>query len=156
VPRKGIPGSPTSQVIDAPRGAWENSPIAIHEPRGRLHVQEITTLIDRYIEMWNEGDPERRRALVAQVVTEDADYLDPLTAGSGPDGIDAMIAGAQGQFPGHRFVLVAGPDLHHDRVRFSWVLVPDGGEPVATGYDFATVAADGRLRSVTGFLEMAA
>lgn len=118
-------------------------------------MQDIATLIDRYIEMWNEGDAERRRTLVAEVVTEDAEYLDPLMSGSGPEGIDAMIAGAQGQFPGHRFVLASGPDLHHDRVRFSWVLVPDGGEPVATGHDFATVAGDGRLRSVTGFLEMA-
>jgi hypothetical protein len=28
-----------------------------------------------------------------------------------------------------------------------------GGDPVAIGYDFGTLAEDGRLRSVTGFLE---
>jgi hypothetical protein len=64
-----------------------------------------------------------------------------------------MIAAAQQQFPGHRFALVAGPDTHHDRVRFTWSLSANGGEPVAVGVDFATVAPDGRLRSVTGFLE---
>jgi hypothetical protein len=30
------------------------------------------------------------------------------------------------------------------------------GEPIAIGVDFATVADDGRMRSVTGFLEPAA
>jgi hypothetical protein len=76
-------------------------------------------------------------------------------AGDGPDAIAAMIGGAQRQFPGHRFELSAGPDAHNDRVRFAWTLVGAGG-PVAAGVDFATVAADGRLREVTGFLEPAA
>ena len=110
-------------------------------------------VVDRYIAMWNETDPDRRRELVAQTVTEDANYLDPLMAGEGIDGISEMIAGAQEQFPGHRFALVAGPDAHHDRVRFTWHLQgPDG--PVAVGTDFATVAEDGRLQDVTGFLAL--
>jgi hypothetical protein len=37
-------------------------------------------------------------------------------------------------------------------VRFAWNLIGAGG-PVAVGVDFATVAPDGRLRAVTGFLE---
>ena len=65
-----------------------------------------------------------------------------------------MIGGAQQQFPGHRFELSAGPDAHHDRVRFAWTLVRRRERrAVAAGVDFATVADDGRLRAVTGFLE---
>jgi hypothetical protein len=87
-----------------------------------------------------------------QAAADDATYLDPLMSGEGQDGIDAMIAGAQQQFPGHRFELSMGPDAHHDRVRFAWSLLGEDG-PVAGGVDFATVADDGRLRAVTGFLE---
>jgi hypothetical protein len=64
-----------------------------------------------------------------------------------------MIGTAQDHFPGHHIELVAEPDAHHDRVRFSWQLYPDGDGPILTGYDFATVAEDGRLRDVTGFAE---
>ena len=113
-------------------------------------------IVDRYIAMWNETDPERRRDLVAQTVTEDASYLDPVMAGAGIDGISEMIGGAQQQFPGHRFTLASGPDVHHDRVRFSWSLASDGGAPVAMGTDFVTLAEDGRMRAITGFLEPAA
>jgi hypothetical protein len=60
------------------------------------------------------------------------------------------------QYPGHRFELVTGPDVHHDRVRFTWSLGSRPGEPIAVGVDFATTAEDGRLRDVTGFLEPAA
>jgi hypothetical protein len=119
-------------------------------------MTDVATLIDTYISIWNEGVPERRRALIAGAFADDATYLDPMMESEGPDGIDAMIAGAQQQFPGHRFVLAAGPDAHHDRLRFTWQLVGEDGGAVATGVDFATVADDGRLRAVTGFLEPAA
>src|SRR3954454_18494556 len=112
----------------------------------------INTVVDTYIASWNEGDEARRRELVAQAFTEDARYLDPLMAGEGTEGITAMIGAAQTQFPGHRFELSFGPDAHNDVVRFAWQLVGDAG-PVAGGTDFATVADDGRLRNVTGFLE---
>ena len=118
-------------------------------------MTDITNLIDGYIAAWNEPDPQRRRELVGRTFADDADYLDPLMSGEGPDGIDAMIAGAQAQYPGHRFELAGAPDAHHDRVRFSWHLVANGGGPVATGHDYATLSPDGRLRSVTGFLEAA-
>ena len=58
--------------------------------------------------------------------------------------------------PGHRFTLIAGPEAHHDRVRFTWSLAADGAAPVAIGVDFARLAGDGRMRSITGFLEPAA
>ncbi|HEX5224948.1 MAG TPA: nuclear transport factor 2 family protein [Solirubrobacteraceae bacterium] len=111
------------------------------------------TLVEGYIAMWNEPDAQRRRELVAQTVTDDASYVDPLMSGSGVDGIDAMIAAAQQQYPGHRFTLLTGPDAHNDRVRFSWAIAPDGGEPIAVGHDFATLAPDGRMSSITGFLD---
>jgi hypothetical protein len=111
------------------------------------------TLVDTYIAMWNEPDAAQRRELVARTVSADASYLDPLMSGDGVDGIDAMIAGAQQQYPGHRFALVGAPDAHHDRIRFSWTIAPQGGDPIAIGHDFATLDADGRMRSITGFLE---
>jgi SnoaL-like domain len=117
-------------------------------------MSDISTTVHNYIAMWNETTPEDRRAIIADTFADDASYLDPIMSGDGPAGIDAMVAGAQKQFPGARFELSAGPDLHHNRVRFAWRLVAAAdGSPVAAGVDFATVATDGRLREVTGFLE---
>ena len=117
-------------------------------------MTDVTTVVNGYIDTWNERDPERRRALVEKVFAADASYLDPHRSGDGPDGIDAMIAAAQEQFPGHRIELTFGPDAHNDRVRFAWELRGPNGT-VGGGTDFATVSADGRLHSVTGFSEAA-
>ena len=62
-------------------------------------MPDPTTVVRSYIEMWNETDPQRRRELVTQTVTDDARYLDPMMSGDGLDGISDMIGGAQQQFP---------------------------------------------------------
>jgi hypothetical protein len=116
-------------------------------------MPDLTTVVDDYIATWNETDAERRRELVTRTFTEDATYVDPLMDGEGPQALDAMIAGAQAQFPGARFELAGAPDAHHDVVRFTWFLHAADGARIATGYDYATLSDDGRLRAVTGFLE---
>ena len=119
-------------------------------------MADPATVVRTYIEMWNETDPQRRRELVSATLTDDASYLDPIMAGRGIQEISDMIGAAQAQYPDHRFELVTGPDVHHDRVRFTWSLGSPAGEPIAVGVDFATTADDGRMRDVTGFLEPAA
>ena len=116
-------------------------------------MNTLTDLIDRYIATWNETDGRRRRDLVAQTWTDVASYLDPMLQGEGKDGIDAMIAGVQERFPGHRFRRTSDVESHHDRVRFTWELAPEAGDPVVCGTDFGIVTADDRLRSVTGFFD---
>ena len=116
-------------------------------------MTDITQLIDRYIAMWNETDAERRRALIAQTWTDTASYVDPVMQGEGQAGIDAMVRGVHDRFPGHRFRLTSDPDAHHDRVRFSWELAPEGGAPVVSGTDFAVVSAGSGLQTVTGFFD---
>jgi hypothetical protein len=117
-------------------------------------MNDITNVIGTYIAAWNEDDAERRRQLVQRTFAADATYLDPLVASEGTDGIAAMIGAVQQQYAGHRFELAAGPDAHHDSVRFSWHLKDGAGGHVATGVDFATLDGDGRLQAVTGFLEV--
>ena len=115
-----------------------------------------TALIDRYIAAWNTTDAEDRRDLIAGAWTEGASYLDPLMSGEGHDGIDAMVHGVQERFPGLSFRRTSDVDAHNDRVRFAWELSAEGQPPMAKGIDFGVVAPDGRLASITGFLDFIA
>jgi len=116
-------------------------------------MNTLTDLIDRYIATWNETDGGRRRDLIAQTWTDSASYLDPLLQGDGRDGIDAMIVGVQERFPGHRFRRTGDVESHHDRVRFTWDLTPEAGDPVVNGTDFGIVTPDNRLQAITGFFD---
>ena len=83
---------------------------------------------------------------------DDARYVDPLMSGDGHDGVDALIAGVQQRFPDFKFRLIGEPNGFGDHVRFSWGLGPDGVDSPIKGTDFA-VLRDGRIRSITGFLD---
>ncbi len=111
-----------------------------------------TDIVDRYIAAWNATD-EAVRDLVARTFTPEATYLDPVMTGRGHPGIERLIEGLHGQFPGFRFSRTGRSDSHNGHLRFSWALGPEGQDPVIEGTDFAELAADGRMASVVGFLD---
>ncbi|GAA3490485.1 MULTISPECIES: nuclear transport factor 2 family protein [Streptomyces] len=116
---------------------------------------DFRTALQSYFAAWNATTgPDDLAKAVAAAFTEDAAYTDPVADVRGHAEVTEMIAGAHAQFPGFEFRLVGEPDGHHDIVRFTWELVSpaDGSAPVA-GFDVATVAADGRVSSVKGFLD---
>jgi hypothetical protein len=108
----------------------------------------------RYIDAWNEPDAARRGKAVADLWGDDGGYTDPLADVTGPEAINTLIGGVREKFAGHVFRLGGPVDAHHDIARFTWELVPEGGEEAAVvGFDVAVAGADGRLRHVYGFLD---
>ncbi|MEU2670471.1 nuclear transport factor 2 family protein [Streptomyces sp. NPDC007164] len=110
--------------------------------------------VQRYFAAWNAATDEELAKAVAAAFTEDATYTDPLADVRGHEELTAAVDGAHQQFPGFEFRLSGTPDGHHDIVRFGWELVStaDGSAPVA-GFDVITLADDGRITSVSGFLD---
>jgi hypothetical protein len=119
-------------------------------------MSNVNETVVRYLAAWNERDPKRRRDIVAGTWTDDGSYIDSHRHGVGHAAIDSMIATAQAQFPGYQLSLVSGIEAHNNFVRFSWA---GGGTKEAPlylgGTDFATLASDGRIKTVTGFVDAA-
>ena len=117
-------------------------------------MSTYATAAERYFAAWNaEGDEAIAKA-VSDAFTEDATYPDPLADVAGHEGLAAAIAGAQAQFPGFEFRMKGSVDGNHNIARFSWDLVSkaDGSSP-AGGSDVITLADDGRIITVSGFLD---
>jgi hypothetical protein len=114
---------------------------------------DLSALADRYIALWNETDAGRRRRLIAETFTETARYRDPMLSGDGPDGIDAMVAAVQTQYPAYRFHRTGAVDAHHQSFRFTWELRAEGQPPFVAGVDIGEIADDGRLQAITGFFD---
>ncbi|EHM00920.1 hypothetical protein HMPREF9946_02367 [Acetobacteraceae bacterium AT-5844] len=117
-------------------------------------MQNPTAIAEIYLAAWNEADPARRRAMLAEDWAADAQYADPLMQGEGREGIASMIEAARASFPGHAFSLRGTPDGHGPFLRFSWSLAA-GGAPVAQGSDVVRLDAHGRIAEVIGFLDAA-
>ena len=71
-------------------------------------MSNANEVVVRYLAAWNEPEPKRRRELVAKAWTDDGTYVDAARDGKGHDSLDAMIATAQGHFPGYRLRLASG------------------------------------------------
>ncbi|MBM7774991.1 hypothetical protein JOD54_005195 [Actinokineospora baliensis] len=117
-------------------------------------VVDAHLVVDAYLAVWNRTDATSRREMVEDLWAEDGGYTDPLVTATGWEKIDQVIAHAQAQFTGMRFVRGAVFDAHHNIARFTWELVPTAGaEPLVVGFDVVALNADGRIQSVFGFLD---
>jgi hypothetical protein len=118
---------------------------------------DAQSLAERYLDTWNEADPDERAAGVGATWAENASYVDPAASAAGREEIFELIGAVQQQVPGHVFRLLDDTvDAHHNVMRFGWELVPRaGGESLAVGFDVAVLGDDGRIHSVLGFLDKA-
>ncbi|OAR26977.1 polyketide cyclase [Streptomyces sp. ERV7] len=113
------------------------------------------TAVAHYFEAWNTtGSAGELAKAVEAAWSENGTYTDPMGDVAGYEAIAGYIAGAHAQFPGYAYRLEGAVDGHHDVIRFRWELVSvaDGSAPVA-GSDVVTLAGDGRVASVIGFLD---
>ncbi len=109
------------------------------------------SVIDTYLETWNETDAAKRAELIAASLGADLWYRDPLLEADGLEAYDGMIAAVQAQFPGLVMRRTSGVDAHRDVVRFTWALGAPGVDPVFVGLDVAKFDGDGKLHRIIGF-----
>jgi hypothetical protein len=119
-------------------------------------MTQIRETIVRYVSIWNETNPERRRELIAATWSKDGTYRDPLMRSDDRSEFELVVSNAQAALPGHTIKLTTGVDVVDNTVRFGWSAVNDiTGDPAVTGVDFGVIGHDGRLQSIAGFHDQA-
>lgn len=110
-------------------------------------------LLERMIEdVFNEPDPARRAAAIAEVFTEDVVFTDAERTVTGHEELGATVTGLLAQGPGLVFT-PAGPFRGvGDLGMRAWRLGPPGGDPVLGGLDVAHVV-DGRIARLWTIIE---
>ncbi len=117
-------------------------------------MQDMDTLVTRYIDAFNETDADRRRELLEALYTADCTYTDPHVELRGAEQIGGFIEQTQERFPGFTFKLGGAVDAHHDQARFNWHAGPPETPDAFIGFD-VIVTEDGRIRNVYGFMDAA-
>ncbi len=103
-----------------------------------------------YCQAWSTADRATREKLLAQVWTPDGIYTDPEpTVAIGRMALSDEIATFLHKYPGIHFRCSA-PQIHHQTMRFAWVLLRADGTQWTQGMDFGELAADGRIRRIVG------
>jgi hypothetical protein len=131
-------------------------------------------LADRYVALWNEPDPSRRRQLIEELWTEDGVHiLQPpqeireiaarpgigLAArleARGHAALEARATSAYEEFiaPGaFSFRRRDNVERVADVVKFNWEMVATDGVIAGVGLEFLVLAPDGRIRRDYQFIE---
>jgi hypothetical protein len=118
---------------------------------------DIATFVDRYVNIWNEPDADRRRQTIRELWQEDASHLARTLEAVGYDGIETRVANAWQKWvkeKGNVFRLRDGVDGHHGTIKLRWEMLPAaGGEVISIGFDFLVLGDDGRIRTGYQFIE---
>ena len=118
---------------------------------------DIATFVDRYINIWNEPDADRRRQTIRELWQEDAKHLARTLEAIAHDGIETRVANAYQKWvkeKGNVFRLRDGVDGHHNTIKLRWGMLPAaGGALISIGLDFLVLGKDGRIRTGYQFIE---
>jgi SnoaL-like domain len=101
--------------------------------------QSISTLLIRNLDdVFGEGNPQRRRAAIDEIFTEDAVFYEPGAVHRGRDEIDRIAGVIRATHPTFRYTPTAAPQELHNAGRVHWVSGPPEGPPAYAGVDFKT------------------
>ena len=100
---------------------------------------------------WNEHDPSKLRQLVEASLTEDVAFTDPHYQIVGIDAFIEQVSEVRAREVQAKLMPTSGVDMHHDRARYSWVLLrPDGTR--LDGFDAVELDLhQGKIRRIDGF-----
>jgi len=118
-----------------------------------MAVPTAGELLERMVQgVFNEPDPQRRAAVIAEVFAEDAVFVDGERTVTGQHELAATVTELLAQGPGFVF-RPAGPFRGvGDLGMRPWRLGPAGGEPVLGGLDVVQVT-DGRIARLWTMLD---
>jgi hypothetical protein len=114
-------------------------------------MNSATLLADRYVELWNEPDPLRRREEIARLWLPDGEHHVRTRKAVGHAELEARVRDSHDknvQQRGFRFRLAGEVQSLHDALMFHWEMVrPECPQVVeALGLQLLRLAPDGRIR----------
>src|SRR2546430_2267316 len=119
---------------------------AVGTERRQAVSYSISTLLTRNLhDVFGENDPERRRAAIDDIFTEDGVFYDPSKGVyRGRDEIDRVAAAIRATHPDFRYQPIAGPEELGNGGRIRWGSGRPGEGPAYARADFI-IAPDGRV-----------
>lgn len=114
----------------------------------------ISTLLTRNLQdVFGENDPQRRRATIDEIYTEDVVFYDPSKGVyRGRDEIDRIAGAIRSTHPDFTYQPSAEPEEVGNGGRVPWVSGRPGDAPAYAGTDFI-IARDGRIAAIYLFFD---
>ncbi|MEU9294649.1 isomerase [Streptomyces sp. NPDC048266] len=147
-------------MTEAPAAAAEQH---TEDGTGSAYGTGADGTLERYVRFWNAPTESEQRRLAAATFADRVEYRAEIGVLVGEQALMDFRNGFVGHVGTARLRLRERPRVHHDRARVKWEILTgeDAGDgareaaPFATGTDVLVLDEDGRISSVTAFLDRA-
>ncbi|WP_443478339.1 nuclear transport factor 2 family protein [Novosphingobium aerophilum] len=110
-------------------------------------------LLERNLhEVFGENDPNRRRAALNELWTDDCTLHAPPGVIRGREAIDAFAGQLRATHSDFVYTPIGEPQILHDAGRLAWGSGPAGEPPRYTGWD-VVITSNGRIATLIVFLD---
>ena len=106
-------------------------------------------LANRYVAVWMESDPARRREQIAALWIPEGEHFVDTREARGYEALEARVAGSHEKnvrLGGYRFRAMTNALALRDVVTFGWEMLR-GDEVVGSGFEVLLITPDGRIRT---------
>ena len=122
-------------------------------PSAGADVSGVATLLNRNLpEVFGEGDPARRSAVIRELYTEDCMVYVPPGVLVGHDALDKFAGDLRATHPHFVYTPHGAPQVLHNSARLAWSSGPKGEMPAYTGVNFIIVR-DGKIAALYVYLD---
>lgn len=119
-------------------------------PRWRISMSDVEELVQSFIGVWNETDPQRRREIVRSLWRTDGRHLMGVHDVEGHEALEQRVASSnQRSVVDKNYVFRPATDIQAlpGVVKFRWDMARrDTGEVAAAGVGFLTLDQERRIR----------
>jgi hypothetical protein len=113
----------------------------------------VSTLLLRNLhDVFEEGDPVRRRSAIDEIFHDDAVFYEPNGIYRGRDEIDRIASVIKASHPDFQYQLLSPTEEVGNGGRVRWVEGSPGKPPAVAGTDFIIVR-DGRIAAIYLFFD---
>jgi hypothetical protein len=109
-------------------------------------------LLKKHLEIWSETDEEKRKSGIAEIYTNDVEFIDPFSIFAGTRELDHFIDELQSKNPGFVFTSAGAVNSHHHIASIFWHFGPPDKPDTVTGQD-VVVLKDGRIQKLYAFID---
>jgi hypothetical protein len=103
----------------------------------------ISNLMEKnLLGVFNERDPQRRAVAIETTYAPDVHWTDDEGVSVGREALEAKAKALQSQMEGLVFTKASPVYQTRGLGYLAWKLGPDGGDPVASGFDVAVIRND--------------
>lgn len=120
-------------------------------------MKSPTELVERYVALWNEPDPDKRRTEIVALWAPDGLHYAKSHTCVGYTALEDRVTRSYDRSiaPGLNLFRQAGNiEAHHNVLRFNWHMArKTDGHIVAIGFEFFVLAEDGRIAADYQFID---